>query len=168
MLKYTERYLENRKKIALKRQEIENEIEKRQERIARATKQIEKLNKKMYGKGMWASWIDDILQPLMRDLEKFAGDGWQGEIYGPFGIEAQTSIYLRTDMAMSICDQPTYGLTVYPPDNNGIMMYQTGEVTNKYPKGSIADMNGMNYVKAVLPDTAEEIWKLMTYSDKEV
>jgi hypothetical protein len=67
----------------------------------------------------------------------------------------------------SICEQPTYGITVYPPNELGVMKYQTGEKTNRFPEGSLADLNGMNYVKAQLPDSVEEIWKLMKYIDKE-
>ena len=167
MLKYVEQHFERRKAAFNRRQEIENEIEKRQARISRATEQIEKLNEKLYSSEMYASWIDDILIPLMHDLEKLAGDGWYGEIYGPFGLECQTSVYLRQDMSRSICDQPTYGLTVYPPNDKGVIKYQTGEKTDTYPKGSIGDLNGMNFVQAELPDSIEEIWKLMEYSSKE-
>lgn len=165
MLKYVEQHFEHRKRCAEARERFNKEIEKRRERIKRAEKQIEQLKNRQDKE--YAYWFDDVVYPLMHDLEKLAGDGWYGEIYGPFGLECQTSIYLRRDMSRSICDQPTYGLTIYPPNDNGVMKYQTEEKTNTYPKGSIGDLNGMNFVQAALPDSIEEIWKLMKYSDKE-
>lgn len=165
MLKYVEQHFEHQKRCAEARRQIEEEIEKRRERIKRAEKQIKKLEDKQENE--YAYWFDDVVTPLMHDLEKLAGEGWYGEIYGPFGLECETSIYLRQDMSRSICDQPTYGLTIYPPDRKGVMQYQTDENTHQYPKGSIGELNGMNYVKAQLPDSIEEIWKLMKYSSKE-
>ena len=101
----------------------------------------------------------------MHDLERLAYEEteeiWHGEIFGPFGIFAETSIYLKRDEGKSICDQTTYRLEVFPPNNAGVMMYGTGQFTNKYPANSIAAMNGENEIKAVLPDTVEEIWEIV-------
>lgn len=165
MLKYVEQFFEHRKRCKEARDNLDKEIEKRYERIQRAERQIEKLKNKKENE--YAYWFDDVVTPLMNDLAKFAGDGWYGEIYGPFGVQCETSIYLRKDMSKSICEQPTYRLCIYPPDDNGVMKYQTDECINKYPKGSLGELNGMNYVKALLPDTVEEIWKLMRYDGKE-
>lgn len=168
MLKYLEQHYEHQKQVSVARKELQKEIEKREERIERAKRQIEKLENKLNNDEYHAYWIDDVVVPLMHDLEKLAGDGWYGEIYGPFGILCETSIYLRKDMSKSICEQPTYGLTVYPPmRNEKNMKFQTGEKIELYRKGSIGELNGGNYVKADLPDTVVEIWKLMRYTGKE-
>lgn len=165
MLKYVEQHLEHQNRCAEARRQIEEEIEKRRERIKRAETQIKKLEKKQENE--YAYWFDDVVIPLMHDLERFAGDGWYGEIYGPFGLECETSIYLRQDMSRSICDQPTYGLTIYPHNNKGEMRYQTDKRTNACPKGSIGDLNGMNFVKETLPDSVEEIWEIMKMNYSE-
>lgn len=168
MLKYLEQHYEHQKQVAAARAELRKEIEKREERIERAKHQIEKLEDKLNNDEYHAYWIDDVVVPLMHDLEKLAGDGWHGAIYGPFGIFCETSIYLRKDMNKSICEQPTYALTLNPPmreEKN--MKYHTGEIIEVYRKGSIGELNGENYVKADLPDTVEEIWKLMRYTGKE-
>lgn len=168
MLKYLEQHYEHKEQVFAKRKELQKEIEKQEQRIERAKRQIEKLENTLNNDDCHAYWIDDIVVSLMHDLEELAGDGWCGEIYGPFGVFCEASIYLRKDMNKSICEQPTYSLTVYPPmDNGGNMQFNTREKTNLYPKGSIGDLNGGNYVTADLPDTVEEIWKLMQYTEKE-
>lgn len=169
MLKYVEQHFEHRRKCAEVVKKLDEEIDKRRARIERAKKQIEQLERRQEKE--YAFWYDDVVIPLMHDLEKCAyestGEKWYGEIYGPFGLECETSIYLRKDMSRSICDQTTYGLTIYPPNYEGVMKYQTTEKMNCYPKGSIGDLNGMNFIKAVLPDSINEIWKLMRYCEKE-
>lgn len=161
MLEYTKKYFEHKKQVAIKRAEVENEIEKRRARINRAKKQIARLEERLVRDDMFVSWIDDIVTPLMKDLEQLAGEGWTGEIYGPFGIECRTSIYLRKDMSKSITEQPVFGITITPPDKDGMMKYETGEKDDTYRQGSLGDLNGMNYIKAPLPDAVSEIWEIM-------
>ena len=167
MLKYIEEHLENERRIKALKTQIEWQINKREERITRAVNQIQALERKKHKIG-YASWIDDIVKPLMHDLEECAftvtGEKWYGEIYGPFGIFARTTIYLRKDMEKSICDQPTYFLEVMPPDEAGKMYYGTCEFTNKYPVGSLADLNGENEIMADLPETLAEIWEVVHYT----
>lgn len=159
MLKYMKEYKAHKEEVAAQRAAIDKEIEKRQNRIERAEKQITALTDKKYN--ISASWYEDVVIPLMKDLEKCAGEGWHGEIYGPFGIYAETSIYLRKDEDKSICDQPVYGLTLRSPKEGDMIPYWTGEMSDNYPKGSLGDLNGENKIFAPLPDTVEEIWEII-------
>lgn len=167
MLKYLEQHYEHKKQVGVARAAIEEEIKKRKDRIGRAEQQIKKLEKKLERDEFYASWYDDIVVPLMHELEKIAGDEWHGEIYGPFGICCETSIYLKKDTNKSITKQATYGLTIYPPKGDGVIEYLTNKTTNRYPPGSLGELNGENFIREILPDEIDEIWKLMQYIEEE-
>ncbi|WCK57062.1 hypothetical protein PP175_28145 (plasmid) [Aneurinibacillus sp. Ricciae_BoGa-3] len=86
----------------------------------------------------------------------------QYKVYGPFGINSRTSIHLIDDEKKNIIEQKTLSITVRPTDlRNGILYYETGEVTNQYADGSLPELNGGNQVIAPLPDTIEEILELL-------
>lgn len=165
MLKYFEDYKRCEEERAKERNLMYEDTERIREKIQVREKQIERLKKKMekrekaYYEKDFPNWIETIVKPLMHDLEKHTG--LHGEIYGPFGICCKTSIYLRKDMKESITEQSTLHITIEPPTNDRKIYYETGEVNNRYAKGSIGELNGMNKVKAQLPDTIEEIVALL-------
>ena len=43
------------------------------------------------------------------------------------------------------------------------LYYYNGETEDRYPKGTIGEINGMNNVKVKLPDTIEEICDLLEF-----
>lgn len=106
------------------------------------------------------SIYDGIIEPLAKKLSEHFGMPY--EIFGPFGLECETTIYLRKDMNLSICDQPTISLVLRPDFDENWIAYNTGEKVMRYPKGSVGDMNGYNDVYALLPVEFEEILKLVT------
>ena len=168
MLVYIENHLKKQAEALSRRNEIDGEISKRLKRIERAKKQIESLENKRCN--FYASWIDDIVKPLSKDLERLVceetGEEWHSEIFGPFGIFARTSIFIRKNLDDS-CNQTIYHLSVVPPGDDGSMEYGTGKFCHKYPKGSIADLNGENEIMALLPDTVEEIWEIVKRKQEE-
>ena len=101
----------------------------------------------------------NIIIPLAEKLS--AHFGMQYEIYGPFGTECETSIYLRKDMAESICDQPTISIVLRPEFEEKWVYYNTGEKHMRYPKGSVGDLNGLNDVYAPLPMEFDKILELV-------
>ena len=139
-------------------------IAKKRQSIKRLEKQIEKLETKCY---CYPSWIKTVLTPLAQKLSEKIGMPY--EIYGPFGLANETSVYFHKDMTKSICDQPTKHLTVVPEFNGDkfYLKYYTGEKTNKYQSGSIGELNGYNNCRAVLPDDFNEILKIVNKNNKE-
>ena len=101
-----------------------------------------------------------IIEPLAKKLSDHFG--MEYELFGPFGTECETSIYLRKDMSVSICDQPTISLVLRPNWTENWLSYNTGKKLQKYPKGSFGDMSGLNDVYYPLPKDFEEILKLVT------
>lgn len=97
-----------------------------------------------------ASWYDTAIAPLAADLE--AATGKPAKISGPFGLRAEVYIDVGGDFIRITPEFPDDGLKLY---------YDTGAMTQTYQPLTLGDCNGMNNVRAPLPDTLEEIVKLL-------
>lgn len=110
----------------------------------------EKIYCKAYEKRGSASWLDSAVAALAVDLEEATGENT--EISGPFGLRAEVWIDVGENFIR---------ITPEFPDNQLKLYYDTGEVGDTYQPGTLGDFNGMNNVRAPLPDTLEEILKLL-------
>lgn len=111
----------------------------------------EKIYLKAYEKRGTAHWLDGAVAALAVDLEEVTGK--HVEISGPFGLRAEVLLYVGDDFIR---------LTPAFPEAEGFKLYyDTGETTNAYQPGMLGDWNGMNNVSAPLPDTLDEIIKLL-------
>lgn len=133
-----------------------NNIENRlNDKIEYYENKLEKHKKK------YLNWIDGIVIPLAKELSKRFNLSY--EIYGPFGICCETSIYLKEDKNKSITEQTTFRITVEPVDLSiGELVYRTGE----WKPGAVHDLNGFNCITKPMPDTIDEIIKLMHKSER--
>ncbi len=139
---------------------LDEKIEKAEERLAKLKTQLQKHNRK------YINWVDGIVIPLAKELSKKFNMDY--EIFGPFGLCCETSIYLKEDKNKSITKQKTLSITLEPGNLSEYkLLYRTGERTNKYPSGSIGDLNGFDCITESLPDTIDEIAKLMSRSKHE-
>lgn len=147
-----------------KHAELEAEKERIESRIERANKQLVKLEEKE--RKLHRPSRYDVIEALAVKLSEHYGLPY--EIYGPFGLKCETSIYLRKDMSKSITAQKTISIRLRPFGDveNDWMTYDTGKRTNEFPKGSIGELNGYNSVYAPLPKDFNEILKLMIGDDK--
>ena len=97
------------------------------------------------------------------------------EFYGPFGLNQETSIYFSNYSTkktksnkigicapIAICEVDTYSLDLVRNDDT--VDYWTGEQTNEFAKGTLGYYNGFNKVREPLPDSLDEIVKLLRYS----
>ncbi len=164
--------LENKKKVDL---EIESELDKihtYERKIAYHEKRLAKIRDEKGG--MW----NCILYPLIEEIKKRCGFEY-AEIYGPFGICAETSIYFshigrhreKGDFHYGLIDDieitkvETWCLKIQPNDKvESGYEYFTGQTTNRFPKGTIGELNGMNNIYAELPTDINKIIRLLTYS----
>lgn len=144
---------------------IEEKKEQLLARIERTRKQLAKLEDAEYK--LHRPSRHDIICALAEKLSEHIGLPY--EIYGPFGLEAETSIYLRKDMSKRISEQKTISIHLRPfgDRENDWIAYDTGEKIDRYQKGSIGELNGYNSVYAPLPKDFDEILKLMTISGRE-
>lgn len=162
--KISEEYCEKKKAIDAKIEAKQEKVEALKTKLARAEKVIEGYEKAI-SKLHRPSMYQDIIEPLAKKLSEHFGMPY--ELYGPYGTECETSIYLRKDMSRSICDQSTISLTLRPDWKENWLNYNTGEKLMKYPKGSFGDTSGLNDVYAPLPMDFEEILKLVVYEERE-
>ncbi len=110
----------------------------------------EKIYIKAAKKSGHASWLDTAITPLAVDLEEATGK--PVEISGPFGLRAEVWVKVGEDFIRLTPEFPEGGFKLY---------YDTGETTSTFQPGTLGDFNGMNNVSAPLPDTLEEIIKLL-------
>lgn len=140
---------------------IQEQLEKENKLISKYEKLIEyhqkRVDKLEYQN---LNWVDGIVKPLAEKIAKRFNLYY--DIYGPFGLDCQTSIYWSDKPEFDICKDRKIKITLYPRNyGKGQIDYWTGEETNQYPKGSIGELNGFNYVKASLPLDIKEIIKLL-------
>lgn len=149
---------EEREVIYQKIVKKENKLSERKKQVERLEKDIKKLNDKCITGCNYPSWIDGLVIPIAEYFSKELGLSY--EIYGPFGLRAQTSIYWKTEAEKSITDQKTYHLRLVPTDlKEGKLGYETGEykagVTEQ--QKTLSDLNGFNKEVLPLPETLDEI-----------
>ena len=137
---------------------------------------IKKLEKKIewHEKKKRKMNTDTILIPLATEICKRKGFK-HFEIYGPFGLTCETSIYFsniphtetdKMQTKIDICKVDTWGITLTPTNKcESEYEYWTGEQTNDYQQGSIGWLNGMNNVYKPLPNDIDEIIKLLRFSE---
>lgn len=164
--------LENKKRVD---EEIEKELNKKHQlerKVEYHEKRIAKLREEKGG-----TW-NCILYPLIEEIKKRCGYEY-AEIYGPFGIGAETSIYFshegkhrsKNDCRyykgdnVDITKVDTWSITLYPNDKvESGYEYWTGKTKNEFAKGTIGELNGFNNINAELPTDINEIIKLLTFS----
>lgn len=158
-------YKEILKNYYIKKSNYENKKKQLDEKINKYAERISILDEKrskLINKSI--SWIDGIVIPLAKELSKKFNMDY--EIFGPFGLCCETSIYLKEYKNKSITKQTTYSITLEPHSIETLeIVYRTGERTNKYPVGSIGELNGFDCITKPLPDTIDEIAKLMRRSE---
>lgn len=118
-----------------------------------------------------SGWYRQILVPLAEQLSRELKMPY--EIYGPFGLNCETSIYFFANgVKGDICKEDVYEITLHPAsrytgdwtvpyEDRFYITYNTGERNNDYPEGTIGYLNGFNNVAAELPDSMEEIIKII-------
>lgn len=147
---------EKNRTIDLEREKINLKIEELYKKIAK----LEEKEKKLYNKKIFNYGAIKLLAKKLMKTYDFKGY----EIYGPFGLGAETSIYLSLKKKkFDICKDKVYSITLEPcyDGNNLYYEYWTGETTNQYAKGTVGYYNGFNNVYKKLPDSLEEIYKII-------
>lgn len=162
--KIKKEYLIESERFNTERSQIEEQIEKRRIELARAERSIER-NEAKLSQLKHPSWIDGLVNPI---AEYFAKEfDLDYEVFGPFGIRAQVTIYWRADMDLSITEQPVNSLSLIPGDlSKGELYYQTGEERegHGYARNSIGYLNGFHKEVKPLPDSLDDIRDLINVS----
>ncbi len=142
------------------------------ERIIDRERQIARLNKK---KDKLGGWHANLIIPLAKVLTPLL-DCDTYKILGPFGLRAETSIWFKKNGSTAkYCDY-SLSLTVHHEfhDNHEYkkrycsaamksvqLRYDTYARDNSYARGSIGELNGFNKIEAPLPESIDDIVKLI-------
>ena len=102
--------------------------------------------------GMSSKDVLKIIEPAIMADKRASGTSCR--IYGPFGLRAEASIFIKKD------EDVLGWLTVVIQDAG--IMYETGRSRGiNYPPGSIGDLNGFDNELAPLPEDLSEIVDLV-------
>ncbi len=110
----------------------------------------EKIYQKAREQNARASWLETAIPALAIDLEEAIGE--TVKVSGPFGLRAELWLTAGNRFIRLTPDFSTGTLKLY---------YDTGETTNRFQPGTLGDRNGFNNVQTPLPDTLDEIVKLL-------
>lgn len=107
------------------------------------------------------NWIDMVLEPIAKEIADVIDCEYK--IVGPSGMYNRTHLYLCSFPEKPMKEQEHMFIILRPElSNDGFnLYYETGEATDDYPKGSIAEVNGMNSILAKLPDDVNDILPLL-------
>lgn len=97
-------------------------------------------------------WRDSAIAALASDLEEATGK--PVIVGGPYGLRAEVMIEVGKSYLL---------ITPEFPDGNLRLYYDTWETTNDYPKESLGSWNNIHHVRAPLPDSMEDIVKLLRH-----
>ena len=88
------------------------------------------------------------------------------DVLGPFGLENDFGLWFYDDTE-KMSQRPRdlsaikYSLNVKPAKHSRGLLYWNGVNLARYPKGSIADLNGLNYEWEPLPESIDEIVEII-------
>ncbi len=141
---------------------LEKQIYTKEAKIERLKRQIDKLTARK-SKLQCPYWKDIIVKPLADALVAYTGKSAQ--VHGPFGLRAETNIYLTDNPGDDIMNC-AYDYITLVPDTTGdsvVMHYDTGLVIRDCVPGSIAEINRFGNETLPLPDTIKEIAALLKH-----
>ena len=165
MLDLIKEYEKNKELYAIQLNAIDEKRESINRRIERAKKQLEALERKHKKLDRPSKYglFEEIAKKVAEHLNLHY------VIYGPFGMECETSAYFVEDPNKSITEQKTLSLTVrlWRSSDENWFEYDTGKRTNEYKKGSIGYYNGLNSVYAPLPYSFEKIIEIIKQNKED-
>lgn len=150
--KYNARKIQHEQKM----DEAERMVRKYERLLDKAKKKADKLWSKS---PRYSELLDDMCKRLHLRLECN-----YYEIIGPFGVECDYGLWFYDDSSMLTHPRDLSALKFslnVKPSRDGHLLYWNGVVHTRYPKGSIADLNGLNYEWEHLPESMDEIVEII-------
>lgn len=149
-----------KQKLAELEQEAELIIQRAAARAQKKTVEAERIQEKLRRMEK-VNWMDGVIKPLAAALAEATGLYWK--VTGPCGICCRVYIDLCKDPDEPVLFQSHKEIILQPDftDDGLTIMYETGETTDRFAKGSVGALNGMNNVKKPLPNSVDEILKIM-------
>ena len=151
---------EIKQKVSELEQEAELIIQRATARAQKKTIEAERIREKLR-RMETVNWLDGVIKPLAAALAEATGLYWK--VTGPCGICCRVHIDLCKDPDKPVLFQNRKEIILQPDftDDALTIMYETGETTDRFAKDSVGALNGMNNVTKPLPNSVDEILKLM-------
>ncbi len=147
MKEITDKYAKRLKRYYTRTNNLEAEIEE---------------SKRKLGKLNYPSWIDCIVKPIAELLVKKIKNRYY-EILGPFGMTHETAIHFYINGSEG--DIKTCRSIDFRPINlekGEIRIVDYDNDTNRFKKGTMGEVNGMNYETIPMPETIDELLKYVS------
>ena len=158
MQKFIDKYDSKYKEFERKENYFKLEINKKKKELEKIQNELDNLKEKKK-KLNRPSWIDEIIKPLAQEIANKLDKHY--EILGPFGICCRVTLRFGDKEKLSAKDD-FLKITILPDNlKEGKFSYETGETIDKFKKGTIGQVNGMNRVTKELPKDLNKIVKLL-------
>lgn len=125
-------------------------------RIAQRQAQIERLEAKRERIG---GWHETLVHPLAKTLTPLLGCDTY-EIFGPFGLRGETSVRFKKNNSTARFGDYSLSVTLHHEESVHLR-YDTYERDTSYRRGSLGELNGYNKIEAPLPETINELVKII-------
>lgn len=161
-----QKYVVKSKRFETKEKQIRNSKSLLQKQIEECEQQLKKHGEK------YPYWTDELVKSIAEELVKLL-PGRYYEILGPFGLNAEVSIHFYKNKFKNMVHHEqmkqnyTGGINCksirFRPGNldKGELHLISKKNTKEYARGTIAEMNGMNYESIDMPDTIEKLRKFV-------
>lgn len=160
------------KDLLEKHKEMQTLIEKEKEAIEALQRKIawhEKKQRKLEESG---SFFKTVIYPLCEEICRRKNFKYY-EIYGPFGMDEQFSLYFSNDGGVALGETtipitkvPTWSITLArEKESESGLRYWTGERDGQYQRMSIGWLNGFDKVFKPLPANIDEIIELLEFNE---
>lgn len=134
-------------------EKIQNEINLLEETIAALSEKRRHLKRPF--------WIEEIILPIAKELTKFFPNR-EYEIFGPFGLCCETSIHFykkgvneKNKHLRNNCLSITFTPRELMSGSASLSIRDYSKREEKFAKGTIEDINGMNFVTTEIIDSTD-------------
>lgn len=135
---------EEEKKVFDEYEKKEEQLAAAAERYRRIAERKDKEREKMTRR-KWESqkthWTDNIVKPLMDEISQITGIRFDTSDLRTYGISCRCPVSAKDENGKYLA-----WVTFVPDDEIKINMY-SGEMCDRYPKGSIGELNGYNNIE---------------------
>ena len=156
----SQEYVRKHNHYAIERNKIESQIEQRK-------KQLERLEKKLHNLEH-PSWIDELVEPIAKAMICKMPDRYY-DILGPFGMCSEISIHFYKSVFEhnQLFEGDNCKSITFRPKNldvGELVLVDRNQDSHQYAKGTLGEVNGMNYLEIPMKDSINELMNFMNRS----
>jgi len=140
-----DRYIRKDHRETTTRENLRNRIQKLQQRLDNLK---------------YVSWVDELLEPIAKELIKMMPGYDTYEILGPFGLRSETGIHFYEKNHQGNTHH-CKSINIVPGDldKGELKLVDYSKDTGRYREGSLGEINGYNHPDKPLPNTIKGILK---------